>query len=114
MLLLAALMGLMSLATVRVYVHVVPLWAALAGLGTLLLAAALLARRWLDAGPSKERGGFTAEPLFGGGRAVRAVELAAATAVFAPPAQGPQAPGPDFRPGGGSAGGAGAGGEWRP
>ena len=53
-----------SLVTLRYYVHLAPLWVVLTVSGIALLAAVLALRRYLDSGPDKERGGFTAEPLF--------------------------------------------------
>jgi len=84
-----------------------PLWALLAGAGALLLGAALALRRFLDSGPDRERGGFTAQPLWGGAASERVLELAAALAALSPeprtePPRGPRGGGGDF--GGGGAG----------
>jgi MFS family permease len=54
----------LSLATLRFYVHIAPLWAILSAAGCGLVLLALGAHRWLGRSASRERGGFTAEPLF--------------------------------------------------
>jgi hypothetical protein len=54
----------LSLATLRFYVHIAPLWAILSVAGCGLLFVALGVHRWLERSPMRERGGFTAEPLF--------------------------------------------------
>jgi len=96
----------LSFITLRHYVHIAPLWAILAGAGAILLGIALLLSRWLARGPWKERGGFTAEPLFfdeAGARLLQVVPVAATLTPSAPP---PADKG--FTPGGGSYGGGGA------
>ena len=81
------------------------------GVGATLSALALSIKRRLDTGPSGERSGFTARPLFEG-RLQQSAELVAALATLAPaarplPSEG-AAPGGDFKPGSGSFGGGGA------
>ncbi len=97
--------------TLRHYMHIAPLWALLVGVGVTLSAVTLAIQRWLDTGPSGERSGFTARPLFEG-RLQQSAELVAALATLAPaaralPAEG-AAGGGDLKPGGGSFGGGGA------
>ncbi len=100
-----------SLATVRAYVHVAAPWLVLAAAGGGLLALALVLRRWLDSGPGRERGGFTAEPLFESPSRTRILEAAATIATLSPTPRGvPTEPG--FKGGGGESGGAGASGEF--
>jgi hypothetical protein len=96
-----------SAVTVRHYVHLGPLWAVLAAAGIALVVLAMVSRRVLDAGESKERRGLTAEPLFGDERKVRLAELAVSMATLTPEAKPPE-PKPSFEPGGGSFGGGGA------
>jgi hypothetical protein len=106
---IAIVLGVASLVTLRVYVHVAPAWLILVAGGALGLAAALLLRRWLDSGPGLERRGFTAEPLFDDPRRLRALE-AAATMVTLTPEQAPEAPQAIGK--GGRSGGAGATGDY--
>jgi hypothetical protein len=87
---------------------VAPLWVALIGGGGAAIALALLVRRYLDSGPARERGGFTAEPLFTDPEARSALEVAAGVAAFTPAARPVEQPG--FQGGGGRSGGAGASG----
>lgn len=101
-----ALMGAASCVTLRAYVHVAPAWMILAGAGLACLALALGLRRWLDAGPGQERGGFTTAELGTGGNPQRVAELAAVLATFTPAAPAPRQEG--FKPGGGEFGGGGA------
>jgi MFS family permease len=101
----------LSLATLRYYVHLAPLWVVLAGAGAALVVAALGLHRWLRRAPGEDRGGFTARPLFESRRS--GLESVAVVAAFAPdaaPAQ-PREPG-GFAPGGGRYGGGGAGGSF--
>jgi hypothetical protein len=101
---------LASLVTLRFYVHVAPLWLVLlaGGAFALLLASAL--RRYLESGPGRERGGLTAEPLFGGADGRSVLELAVNVATAAPEAQTPGAP--ELQPGGARYGGGGASGKY--
>lgn len=107
---LGLVLAALSLVTLRFYVHVAALWVVLSAAGTALVLAALAVNRWLSRGPAKERGGFTAEPLFEDVESFRAAELAPVLAGHAPGARPPGEPG--FRGGGGSFGGGGAGGSF--
>lgn len=100
----------LSLATIRFYVHVAPLWIVLAAAGAVLAAASLLLERWLRSGRDGERSGYTAAPLYDEGRAERllpvAAALAAAPGARALPDQSPGVPGAGGTFGGGGASGA--------
>jgi hypothetical protein len=54
----------LSIATLRFYVHIAPLWAVLSVAGCGLIFVALGVHRWLARSPGRQRGGFTAEALF--------------------------------------------------
>ncbi|PYQ24654.1 MAG: hypothetical protein DMF79_01200 [Acidobacteria bacterium] len=97
---------LVSIVTLRFYVHVAPLWAALLVGGASALGLALALRRYLDAGPGHERHGFTAEPLFADPERRSALEVAASVASLSPAARAVERPG--FQGGGGRSGGGGA------
>jgi MFS family permease len=101
---------LASLVTLRVYVHLAPLWLALVGGGGGAIGLALLVRRYLDSGPEHERHGFTAEPLFTDPEGRGALEVAASVASFTPTAR--TLPQPGFEAGGGRSGGGGASGSF--
>jgi hypothetical protein len=99
--------GIASLITLRVYVHLAPLWGVLTLIGTALAVLVLALRRALDSGPNKERGGFTAEPLFEDLARRRILEAGAAVAAFTPDARTvPEEP--RFAGGGGELGGGGS------
>lgn len=104
-----ALLLVFSAITLRHYVRIAPLWAVLAGAGAILLGLALALERWLSRGEGRERGGFTAEPLFLDEAKARLLQVVPVVAALGPPSQAPAAP-PDrpFTPGGGSFGGGGA------
>jgi hypothetical protein len=95
-----------SLITLRLYVHVAPLWVVLAISGGIAVALAMLLYRYLRSGPGSERHGFTAEPVAErrSPAAVLEVGLAAGLAP-ASPEKGDEA---RFRGGGGEFGGGGA------
>jgi hypothetical protein len=76
-----------SLVTLRWYVHLAPLWVVLTASGAALVGLVLGLRHWLDTGPGKERGGFTAEPLFQDLARQRLLEMAAAVALSSPEAR---------------------------
>jgi len=99
-------MAAASAVTLRHYVRVAPLWALLVAVGAVLGALALLLQRWLDGGPSRERRGITARPLFERGL-VEPAEIVAALATLAPAAR-PLPPEGGFKPSGGTFGGGGA------
>jgi MFS family permease len=101
---------LASLVTLRIYVHVAPLWVALIGGGAIAIGLALLVRRYLDSGPAQERHGFTAEAVFTDPEGRSALEVAASVATFTPAAR--PVPQPGFEGGGGRSGGGGASGEF--
>lgn len=54
----------LSIATLCFYLHIAPLWAALSVAGCGLILLALGVHGWLARSPGRQRGGFTAEPLF--------------------------------------------------
>jgi hypothetical protein len=106
-----ALVGLLaSLVTLRFYVHVAPLWVVLVAGGGVAILLALLLRRTLDSGAGRERGGFTAEPVFADPEGRSALEVAASVAAFSPAPR--PVPEPGFEGGGGRSGGAGASGNF--
>ncbi len=98
-----------SLATLRFYVHLAPLWALLTVAGTALVLGALGLNRFLRRGSNGERNGFTAAPLFSGRRA-ETLQTAAVVAGFASaPARAREG---ELAPGGGRFGGGGASGDF--
>ena len=99
------LFGVASLATVRFYVHVAPLWVILCASGGGLIALALITRRWLASGPSGERAGWTERDLLSEGARDRVVEMAVGV-LAATPESATREPG--FEGGGGRSGGGGA------
>ena len=54
----------LSLVTLRYYLHLAPLWAVVSVAGCGLILLALGVHRWLARSRGRQRGGFTAEPLF--------------------------------------------------
>lgn len=98
---------LASVITLRVYVHVMPPWAALLLGGVVAVAVALLTTRFLDSGEGEERNGLTAEPLYDDTERRSALEIAAGV-VSATPAARPTGAAPGFEGGGGRSGGGGA------
>jgi hypothetical protein len=105
------LVGLLaSIATLRVYVHVMPAWLALLAGGGAALGLALAVRRHLDSGAGHERSGFTAEPLFTDPDRRGALEVVAGVMSLSPAARPMEKPG--FQGGGGRSGGGGATGEF--
>jgi hypothetical protein len=108
---LGALLTIASLVTLRFYVHVAPLWIVLTASGAALITLALLLRRWLDASPTHERGGFTAFRLFEHARA-GLIEVVGAVASFSPHARPIPGQEPGLEPGGGEFGGGGASGKY--
>ncbi len=107
---LGAAFAALSLATLREYVHLAPLWVILCAAGAALLLLALALNRRLRRSEDGEWGGFTGRPLYSGAGALPA---AAVVAGFAPDAR--LAPAPDsasFTGGGGTSGGGGATGQF--
>lgn len=111
-LLAGALFGVLSLVTLRHYVHLAPLWVILGGAGAASVAIALGLRRWLASGADGERGGFTPEPLLGTiDRRRQAAEMAAVAIAMAPDARSlpvEKSEPTTFDGGGGRSGGGGA------
>lgn len=99
----------LSLATLRFYVQIAPLWAVLAAAGAALAGASLLLERWLRGGTGGERGGFTAAPLYDESRRERLLPVAAALASAPEARVLPQEP-RGVQGGGGGFGGGGAAG----
>jgi hypothetical protein len=97
---------ILSVATLRHYVHLAPLWAILGTAGAFLLAFALLLERWLSRGSDKERSGFTAEALFSDEVRAKLLQTIPVAATLSPSAS--ETPERAFTPGGGSFGGGGA------
>lgn len=97
---------ILSVVTLRYYVHIGALWAILAIAGAVLLAIALALERWLSRGPDKERSGFTAEPLFSDEARAQLLQTIPVAATLSP--SGPTQTEEHFTPGGGSFGGGGA------
>jgi hypothetical protein len=87
LLILGAGTAVASLVTLRWYVHLAPLWVVITASGAALVGLVLGLRRWLDAGPGKERGGFTAEPLFQDLARQRVLEMGAAVVSLSPEAR---------------------------
>jgi len=100
-----------SLVTVRVYVHLAPLWVILTLSGAALIAVVVALRRYLDSGPAKERAGFTAEPLFEDLARQRLLEAGAAIVSFSPDARTVHQE-PQYTGGGGEFGGGGSSSEF--
>jgi hypothetical protein len=100
-----------SLVTLRWYVHLAPLWVVLTASGVALVGLVLGVRHWLDAGPGKERGGFTAEPLFEDLARQRILEMAAAVVLSSPEARNLHEE-PKFEGHGGQFGGGGSNAEF--
>jgi hypothetical protein len=104
------LMGVASLATIRFYIHLAPLWVNLCAAGALLIGLALALRHWLARGKNGERGGWTAQSLSGGNATTRLAEIALTIAAATP--QSAAAKETAFTGNGGRSGGAGASGDW--
>ncbi len=103
----------LSLATLRTYVPIAPLWAFFAIGGAGLIGLALRAHRWLSRSPGRRRGGFTADALFDKEQRQETLGALGVAIAFAPEPRSPSPPEAGaFRGGGGSSGGAGSGGSW--
>lgn len=102
----------LSLATLRYYIHIAPLWAVLTVAGAGLVGLALSIHRWLSRSPGRQRRGFTADALFEDEQKHQAVGLIGALALT-PQARAPFPDEPGaFTGGGGSSGGAGTSGSF--
>jgi hypothetical protein len=106
---LGLVFAVLSLATLRYYVHIAPLWAVLtvAGVGSIGLALSL--HRWLDRAPGRQRRGFTADALFENEDKQQALGVVGTTLTLAPDPRSVPAPEPGaFHGGGGTSGGGGS------
>jgi len=110
-LLLGAGTAAFSVLTFFAYVDLGPVWALLTLSGAVLVGLVFALRRHLDSGPGKERGGFTAEPLFEDLARRRMLEAGAAVISLSPEAR-PVHQEPKFEGGGGSFGGGGSSSEF--
>ena len=99
----------LSLATLRYYVHVAPLWVVLSVSGAALVVFALAVERALRRAPQGEISGLTADPLFSEERRQRALQIVPVVTTFTPSAPGLPAEEKGFTGGGGRFGGGGAG-----
>jgi len=108
---LGVVVAALSLATVRFYLHLAPLWLVLAASGAALAGASLLLERWLRSGRDGERGGFTAAPLYDESLRGRLLPVAAALASAPEARTLPEEP-RGVHGGGGGFGGGGAGGTY--
>jgi hypothetical protein len=96
----------LSLVTLRHYVHLAPLWVVLALCGAVLVILALAIERALQRAPERAIAGFTADPLFGDERRQQALQIVPVLAAFTAPAAAAEEKG--FTGGGGRFGGGGA------
>jgi hypothetical protein len=107
-------LGLLALAasavTLRVYVHIAPLWEVLAACGAILVGAAIAIQRALRARPDEEWRGLTAKPLYEVERG--GISPLAALAAHAAGGTGPAPERHDLETGGGGYGGGGASGSY--
>jgi hypothetical protein len=117
---MGAVFAALSFITLRYYVSLAPLWVVLTGAGLALAALGFFLERFLERGPARERGGYTAGPLFSGDAMPRGLDWVPAAAAFAPqapaasPAAAPAEQGAPsgFTGQGGSFGGGGASGSF--
>lgn len=98
----------LSLATLRHYVHVAPVWVVLMASGVVLVGLALVVERALRRGAGGERAGFTADLLFSAERGQHVLQTLPVVAAFAPAASTAAAEEERFAGGGGAFGGGGA------
>ena len=106
---LGLLFTVSSIAMLRYYVHVAPLWIVLSLAGAALILGALWLNRFLRNAPGGERGGFTASTLFAG-RRTGTIQAAAVLAGFRSEPAAAETGG--VSPGGGRFGGGGSSGEF--
>lgn len=104
----AVVSAVLSILTLKYYVHFGHLAEELTTAGLLVAGLAFCLLRWLRAGSQRCRGAFTAEPLLEPRLYGLDAEALAAIQPLAPEARAPQAEG--FQPGGGAFGGGGASG----
>ncbi len=104
-------LGLLSLVTLRAYVHVAPVWVVLSASGIALMAGAAALRHYLDSGPGSERNGYTARPLTGQPERLRAAEIITTLGMATPQTTAP-AEHSEFHGKGGEFGGGGASGKF--
>jgi uncharacterized membrane protein YgcG len=100
-------LAVLSLITLRQYIHLAPLWVVLTGGGVSLLAIAEGLRRYLNYGACNERAGFTAGILSEDPKKRRVLEIAVSIAA-ATPEQKQHGEEPGLSGGGGKFGGGGA------
>ena len=98
-------LGVVSLITLRFYVHIADLWIVLSAAGSGLIVLALCLRRWLDASAEHERAGWTARRLSGDRALIQAAEAVVTVVAATPRATAPEAP--RFEGSGGRSGGGG-------
>jgi hypothetical protein len=96
----------LSLVTLRHYVHWAPLWVVLACSGAALVLFVLAVERALRRAPGGVIAGFTADPLFTDERKQQALQIVPVVAAFTAPAAAAEEKG--FAAGGGRFGGGGA------
>ncbi len=104
------LLSAASLVTLRHYVHVAPLSFVLLASGGGLIGVSVVLRRYLHSGPSGQRHGFTADPLYGRS-GTGLLEMGAAMTTLTPDAASPGRE-PTFKGGGGEFGGGGTSGSY--
>lgn len=112
LILLGVVLSVVSLGTLRYYVHVAPPWVVLTASGAVALLAAIGLRRLLAEGANGERYGFTADPLFEDPKRRHVAEALGTVATFAPGARTMPASEDHLKTGGGSYGGGGASGDF--
>jgi len=106
------LLAAVSIATLHWHLPTIAHWAILILGGGVFLAVGLSLRRWFDHAPDRERGGFTADPIFEDAEESSRLETAASLGTMSPQAKPTTSDGPRFEGGGGKAGGGGASGSW--
>ncbi len=102
----------LSLATLRYYVHVAPLWTVLSVSGTALIALALAGERALRRAPGGERAGFTLDALYSDERQRQLLQVIAVVGTLTPGPVAPASAEKGFAPGDGASGGGGASGQF--
>ena len=108
---LGFLLGIVSLITLRQYVHLAPLWSVMVTGGFALLALGVILNRILDGGDGRQRGGFTAGQLLENPKQLRAIEVLATMTTLTPEAKAASEK-PEFQGEGGKFGGGGASSEF--